>query len=56
MKEKTKRVIREYAESLLIAAVLALIILPLGLMMSACNKHYCPAYAQKDTEQTEDVG
>lgn len=37
-------------------AVIALIILALGLVMSACNKHSCPAYAQKDTEQTEEVG
>ena len=37
-------------------ATIALIILALGLMLSACNKQYCPAYAQQDTEQTEDAG
>jgi hypothetical protein len=35
---------------------IALIILAFGLMMSACNKHSCPAYAQKDTAQTENAG
>ena len=35
--------------------VIALVIVAFGLMMSACNKHYCPAYAQTDTEQTEEL-
>ena len=37
-------------------AVIAVIIITLGLMVSACSKHTCPAYVQQDTEQTEDVG
>ena len=37
-------------------AVIAVIIIALGIMVSACSKHTCPAYAQQDTEQTEDVG
>jgi hypothetical protein len=37
-------------------AVIAVIIITLGIMVSACSKHTCPAYVQQDTEQTEDVG
>ena len=36
--------------------VIALIIIAFGLMISSCNKKSCPAYSQKDTEQTENVG
>ncbi len=37
-------------------AVIAVIIITFGIIMSSCNKHSCPAYSQKDTEQTENSG
>lgn len=37
-------------------AAIALIVLALGIMLSSCNKQVCPAYAQNDTEQTENPG
>jgi len=37
-------------------AVIAVIIIALGITMSSCNKKSCPAYSQQETEQTEDLG
>lgn len=36
--------------------IIALIIIAGCIIVSSCNRKYCPAYAQSDTEQTEDVG
>lgn len=36
--------------------LIAVVIITLGIMMSSCNKHTCPAYVQKDAEQTENAG
>lgn len=38
------------------AIIAAVVIIALGFLMSSCNKHYCPAYAQNDTEQVENPG
>ncbi len=38
------------------AVLVTVIIFAIGIMMSSCNKHTCPAYSQNDTEQTEDAG
>ena len=37
-------------------AVIALLIVAGLIIISSCNRHYCPAYAYDDTEQTEEVG
>jgi hypothetical protein len=34
------------------AVIILAVVFALGILMSACNKHICPAYSQIDTEQT----
>ena len=36
-------------------ALIALIIIAAGIVLSSCNKQICPAYSQHDTEQTENA-
>lgn len=38
------------------AAVILAIVFAVGIVMSSCSKHVCPAYSQADTEQSEELG
>jgi len=34
------------------AVIIIVVVFAVGILISSCNKHVCPAYSQVDTEQT----
>ncbi len=38
------------------AAIILAVVFAVGILMSSCNKHVCPAYSQVDTEQAVPAG
>jgi len=36
-------------------AIIVLIVIAAGIVLSSCNKKVCPAYTQNDTVQTENA-
>lgn len=38
------------------ALIVAAIVFTVGILMSSCTKHVCPAYSQADSEEVEQLG